>query len=606
MIKNLKSYGSKPQVFISKNGNNNETIRTENFVQNSGRKNGQIDWSYQELLRRYEHLRDVTMENIPHLWPALEFALSIKTILNIKGCTLPFIGIILGPASSNKTVAIEAFRETNNAFYTDNFSAKSLVSHISGMSEEQLRKIDLLPRLKNKFFLTPELGPMFSLREDDLRQILGVLTRIADGHGYESDSGAQGHRGYNEDIMFTWLGACVDISPKVHKMLGSLGPKLYFFRLSRQEEAEDDYHNSRDADFAAKVEAIRRALSEYLEYFELNPNIVREEGNPLAKIQMEPDKDEELVDRIIIRTGILLAHLRAVVPTWETKDMQGSDYAYTFANIEDPSRAITQLRSLARGHALSKGRTSFTIDDIPIVIQTALSTASTSRVRIFELLIANQGNLTSNQIVDYLNTTRPTALRTMTELKATELVDMIDQDPDQYNSIKEISLKPKFKWFLTKEFSELKENVMTCKEKSPPERNMSQNNHLLGGGNSLQVQQEDLKIQESSEVQTKVVNTRDNNYDKFIGRKCRGHYHEDDFFGNIYIVGEDGTQEEVVELFRQFVHSNNVNRDKNPIELRRRAIAELRGKRLGCPGNCKPGPCHGDVYVELINEEHKK
>lgn len=495
--------------FISKNGNRHQELSSSS-EDDSRKQSTQKDWSYQELLRRYEHLRNVTIENIPHLWPALEYALSIKTILNIKDCTLPFIGIIIGPASSNKTVAIESFRETDHAFYTDNFSAKSLVSHISGMTEEQLRKIDLLPRLKNKFFLTPELGPMFSLKEDDLRQVLGILTRIADGHGYTSDSGAQGHRGYNEDIMFTWIGACVDISPKVHKMLGSLGPKLYFFRLSRQEEAEDDYHNSRDIDFNAKTKAIRKALSEYLEYFELNPNIVREEGNPLSKIQMDTHMDEELADRIIIRVGILLAHLRAIVPTWETKDMQGSDYAYTFANIEDPSRAITQLRNLARGHALSKGRTHFTMDDIPIVIHTALSTASTSRVRIFELLIANKGNLTSHQIVDYLNTTRPTALKTMTELKATELVDMIDHDPEQYNSTKEIKLKSKFKWFLTKEFVELKEKGLleipseTCKEKSPPERGQVlyeyddssietlQNKPLFGGENSLQLHTEHM------------------------------------------------------------------------------------------------------------------
>jgi hypothetical protein len=156
------------------------------------------------LLEKYNYLKTVTVENIPHLWPGLEFALSVKTILNIKDCTLPFAGIILGPSSSNKTVAVEAFRDSPHTFYTDKFSPKSLVSHLSGMTEEQLRKIDLLPRLKNKFFLTPELAQMFSSRDDDLMEILGILTRILDGHGYESDSGAYGHRGYDEDIMFTW------------------------------------------------------------------------------------------------------------------------------------------------------------------------------------------------------------------------------------------------------------------------------------------------------------------------------------------------------------------------------------------------------------------
>lgn len=94
------------------------------------------------------------------------------------------------------------------------------------------------------------------------------------------------------------------------------------------------------------MQAIQRALFDYLKYFELNPSIVKDEGNPPSKIPMDHDKDEELADRIIIRVGTLLAHLRATVPTWETKDTQGSDYAYTFALI-GPSRAITQLRNLA-------------------------------------------------------------------------------------------------------------------------------------------------------------------------------------------------------------------------------------------------------------------
>lgn len=143
----------------------------------------------------------------------------------------------------------------------------------------------------------------------------------------------------------------------------------------------------------------------------MNPAIVKNSvniGGP-QKIPADIKNDEELADRIIIRLSKVLAHLRAVVPTWETRDTPGSEYAYTIAKIEVPKRAITQLRNLARGHALSQGMTHFTTDDIPIVIHTALSTVTIERVRIFELLIANKGSLTTSQIVDFLNTTSPTA-----------------------------------------------------------------------------------------------------------------------------------------------------------------------------------------------------
>jgi DNA-binding transcriptional ArsR family regulator len=431
-------------------------------------------WTSARLLEKYEHLKTVTLENIPLLWPGLEFGLSVKSILNIKGCTLPFAGFLLGVPSSTKTLAVEAFRESDNTYYTDNFSPKSLVSHNSGLSEEKLKEIDLLPKIKNKFFLTPELAPVFSMKDDDLLQILGILIRILDGNGYESDTGACGHRGYNGEHMFAWMGAVVEISWKVHKMLGNLGSKFYFFRLPRRPSTVDDYHDSRNGDFAKKMSAIRIALHEYLEYFDKNPAITKEEGNnPLPKIGMDVDRDEEEADRIIINMGMLLAHLRAVVPTWHTNDTQGSDYGYDFAIIEDPSRAITQLRNLARGHALSKGRIWFTMDDIPLVVHTALSTASLSRVRILDLLIAHGGSLTTEQITRSLNVSNPTARRTMVELKATELVDFMDEDPNRYNSTKQITLRECFGWFLQDQFKELKQKAndivnIRLKEKSPP------------------------------------------------------------------------------------------------------------------------------------------
>lgn len=475
------------------------------------------EWSYEELQNKYENLKAVTLKNLPNLWRGLEFALSVKTVLNIKGNTLPFIGILLGPASSMKTLIIELFREYDLTLYADSFSPKSMVSHNSGVSEEELRNIDLLPKMRNRLFLTPELSPLFAARDDDLLLVLSILTRIADGNGYESFSGAKGHRGYAGEMMFTWLGAAVDIPYKVHKLFGNLGPKLYFLRLPRNEESEDDYHSKRKDDFKLKKKAVCNALFEYLQYFDLNPSIIIEQedevtrtiwrngngngngnnGNekgkgkkkdkqqhkPAAeepdllppKIEMFEDFDDENADRIIIRLCMMLARLRAIVPTWETYGSEGSEYAFAMPRIEDPSRAITQMRNLARGHALSQGRLSFAMEDIAFIIQVVMSTGSTERVRIFELLLAYNGILTTSQICESLEISRNTALKTMLELKVAGLVDLHHED--QYNATKRITLKTKFEWFLSDEFRSLKdawsssrwgEGEGTCNKKYPP------------------------------------------------------------------------------------------------------------------------------------------
>jgi hypothetical protein len=106
-----------------------------------------------------------------------------------------------------------------------------------------------------------------------------------------------------------------------------------------------------------------------------------------------------------------------------------------------------------------------TLSDIPMIIKVVLSTCSLARATIFDLLIANNGTLTTSQITKALNTTSPTARRTMTELKATGLVDM-DDIPAGYNIEKKISLNEEFHWFLSEKFIELK----GLKEETPPRR----------------------------------------------------------------------------------------------------------------------------------------
>ena len=104
-------------------------------------------WSYEELQRNYENLKTVTLKNFPNLWFGLVFAISVKTILNVKGISLPFIGIILGPPSSLKTFIVELFRHYyEHTRYTDKFSPRALVSHNSGMNEKQTKENRLTPK----------------------------------------------------------------------------------------------------------------------------------------------------------------------------------------------------------------------------------------------------------------------------------------------------------------------------------------------------------------------------------------------------------------------------------------------------------------------------
>ena len=263
--------------------------------------------------------------------------------------------------------------------------------------------------------------------------------------------------------MFVWIGAAVDIPFKVHRLLGTLGPKLYFLRLPSYDKSEDYYIDDLDKDFAQKISKVNVALLDYLNIFEMCPNLRMDEKSKIKKMECDPNnpKNDQITKVFIVRLGKLLAHLRGVVPTFHTDDIssQGLGYSYALSTIEDPRRAMTQLRNLARGHALSQGRNYMTMEDIPLLINVVFSTASKERVRIFELLIEHQGRLTTSIITASLNTSNNTAKRTMAEFNALGLVDLGDIKSQHGEPEKEMTLKDKFQWFLSDEFNTVRKNT---------------------------------------------------------------------------------------------------------------------------------------------------
>jgi DNA-binding transcriptional ArsR family regulator len=410
---------------------------------------------------KYDRLKETADANIPGLWLPLEFAISIRAILNIQNISLPFIGIVLGPPSSLKSVSVDMMKNSRETLTTDNFSPKAFVSHNSNLTEEQLQENDLLPKVKNKMLLVSELAPLFGTKDDELANAFGIIRRIADGNGYFSDSGARGHRGYPGPLMFTWVGAAVDIPYKVHKLLSMLGPKLYFLRLPMSVRDIDSIVASMQQDnFKERMNAVKSALFDYLEYFESCPDMQIDPTSGIPKIHWDSANPIQIQTQTFIAyLAELLAYLRGTVATWKTEDTQGLDYAYTSRNVENPERAIQQLHNLTKGHALSQGRDHITVDDdLPLITKVVLSgAASIERVKVFNQLLQrkDRGYMSTNDLMETMLVSDTTAKKAMAELKALGLVDIIDIGEDGRPFI-QMRLKDNFDWFYGDEFKKLK------------------------------------------------------------------------------------------------------------------------------------------------------
>lgn len=84
-------------------------------------------------------------------------------------------------------------------------------------------------------------------------------------------------------------------------------------------------------------------------------------------------------------------------------------------------------------------------------------------------------------------------------------------------------------------------------------------------------------------ARARVVNIRHEDCDVFIGRPS--------VWGNPFRIGRDGTREEVIAKYREWVTGQTMLMAR---------LARLRGQRLGC--YCAPEPCHGDVLINLLEE----
>lgn len=82
---------------------------------------------------------------------------------------------------------------------------------------------------------------------------------------------------------------------------------------------------------------------------------------------------------------------------------------------------------------------------------------------------------------------------------------------------------------------------------------------------------------------TKVVHCKKEPYDVYIGRAMPRQKLKGSIWANPFKIGQDGTRDEVIEKYRQYVLGK-------PELLAQ--IESLRGKVLGCW--CSPLRCHGE------------
>ncbi len=389
-----------------------------------------------EPTQLFKQLKKIIKKNFPELLFYTEACLSVIATLRLNNLNNPVGLNLVGPPSSGKTTVLSFFYNIEGiTLKCDNFTPRSFVSHHANKTEQELKKNDLSPKIKDKGIIIPELAPLFGKRKDDLNEGLSVLTRIFDGEGLETYTGARGYRGYKGEYLFSWLGATTPLPNHVWKLMGKLGNRLLFLNVEEGDKSEKELIRIMGKnDFKIKVSECRTIIHEFL-------NILWK----TEKITWNGAKDSKKYRVFIARFVDLIRRLRSPVEFY-----QGNYIGIPI--IEKPERLMDTLYSIAKGHAIINGRNKINKDDLKIVLKVGLSTMPYDRSKIFDLLVKYNGELNTKNIIKELDCAPSTANRVIQILGILKIGDVKSRQKDKPGKpMKFIKLKDKYKWLV--EFS---------------------------------------------------------------------------------------------------------------------------------------------------------
>ena len=397
-----------------------------------------------------EEWQGIIKANYPSLLFAAELGASILAQILINDITNPFALVFVDVPSSGKTIVINFFAEIEDLTYaSDKFSPASFVSNAANVKKSKLSKIDLLPRIQYTMFLIRDLATIFSKREDDLNELLGLLTRVLDGEGLNTDTGIHGKRKYVGEYLFMILAASTPISPRVWKMMGNLGSRLFFLNLNSKDKSDDELADQLGSTTHKDKEKLCQTATRQLlqTLWSQHPD----------GINWDSDKDDRELKLILARCARLLAHLRGVVNVWKERTDDGTETSHSIPNIEKPDRINQLFYNLCRGHAVISGRSQTSKEDLRYVIEIAIDSAPTTRTRLFRALLDQNGEIYTSQVEELLNCSKPTALK---EMEALKILGLCSLSKDSQGLIGEpekiLKLRETFHWFLSDECKQLR------------------------------------------------------------------------------------------------------------------------------------------------------
>lgn len=360
-----------------------------------------------------------------------EAVLSMKATLLLDGIDSCEGIAVVGPSGAGKTTALDflkgaEFKDEELVYWSDDLTPAAFVSHEPSKNEEELADYDLLPKIRRKSLVNPDMAGWFSGSFEQIRSTMATIARVMDGSGYHRDTGSHGSRGYDGDYRFALVGATTPLDSRAWGAMGHVGNRLVFHYLPRKaspHEVAVDVFEGRE--YGEQVTECQTEVISFLR------NVWEHYGG-YSSVTCDSAANGEVRDGIVYLAH-LVAYCRA--PT-ETGTREGEH------------RIMSSLRNIARGHALLCGREELQLDDVQVSSRLALSTMHKERRGIVRAVVdpKTPNPITSKDLKTHpaTDSTRKTLREQMKLLETLGLGEVVTKDNGR--NTEQFALKDEFLW----------------------------------------------------------------------------------------------------------------------------------------------------------------
>lgn len=347
--------------------------------------------------------------------------------------------MLVGNPSSNKTQLASLVSKAPDIYRIDVLTANPFISGMSTKDKPQ----DLLPLLSQKCFIVKEYTSFFGRSEETVKQLLSDMVAIYDGD-FSKHSGARGTVRYT--THFCHIGCITPMGLSMRQQyMNMVGARFLTIRVPELTEAQraECFEIAWDKDFDALVTDATEAASALVTAI---CESIRTHGVKLAPVPKSIQSEINLLAELVAR-----ARGEVRTKTQKFVNEEGEEVSYQEieeVQVEEPFRALHQLRTICRALAILREKEVVTAEELKTAKRVALSSMPVNRAEALSAFKSGT-KLSAKDVSEILDRNYKTVKRHLDQLLH---LKVLQSEKDIDGKTTKYFLDPKFEKLILKDF----------------------------------------------------------------------------------------------------------------------------------------------------------